>query len=117
MSKSYHLTTVQQWIEEVCKSDLYPQFIIQIQKDLNRAGIDYIIKSENSKMLFSEIANLLLGKLHNDFNEFLNLLYAVDVSETKIRQLNSEKSIDIAEYATYLVLKREWQKVWYRNKR
>lgn len=116
MSSPYHPAAVKQWVEEVCKSDLYPQFIIQIQKDLNRAGMNYSIKSEKPQILFSEIANLLLDKLHNDFNEFLNLLYAVDVSETEIRKLNSENSTDIAEYATYLILKREWQKVWYRNK-
>lgn len=116
MSESYNLATGKQLIEEICKSDFYPQFIAQIQKDLNRAGMDHVIKSEKPRQLFSEIASLLLEKLHNDFNEFLNLLYAVDVSEKEIRQLDSESSINIAEYVTYLILKREWQKVWYRNR-
>lgn len=103
-------------MDEVSNSDLYPQFMMQLQKDLNRAGIDYSIKSEKPQDLFSEIAHLLMDKLQNAFNEYLNLLYAVDVSENKIRSLDSENSVDIAEYATYLILKREWQKVWYRNR-
>ncbi|WP_148639291.1 hypothetical protein [Aquimarina longa] len=112
----YTLVIKQQLIDEFTNSDLYPQFLIQIQKDLNRAGIDYIIESKKPQSLFSEITRLLIEKLQNAFNEYLNLLYAVDVSEDKIKSLNSEDSIDIAEYAAYLILKREWQKVWYRNK-
>ena len=115
MSKLYNPATAKQLIDEVCKSDLYSQFIVQIQKDLNRAGIDHTLKTNKPKELFSEIAHLLLEKIQNTFNEYLNLLYAVDVSEVKIRELDSENSIDIVEYATYLILKREWQKVWLRN--
>ncbi|MBG6133642.1 hypothetical protein IWQ47_005114 [Aquimarina sp. EL_43] len=116
MSNRYSLITAKQLIDEVSNSDLYPQFLAQLQKDLNRAGIDYDIKSKTPQDLFSEVAYLLVEKLQNAFNEYLNLLYAVDVSETKIRSLDSEDSVDIAEYAAYLILKREWQKVWYRNK-
>jgi flavorubredoxin len=113
----YNITTAKQLIDEVVGSELYPQFIAQLQKDLNRAGIDYIIENKRPNDLFSEIVYLLTEKLQNAFNEYLNLLYAVDVSEAKIRSMDSENSVDIAEYATYLILKREWQKVWYRNKR
>ncbi|EZH71435.1 hypothetical protein ATO12_07505 [Aquimarina atlantica] len=116
MSNKYNLITTKQLIDEVSNSDLYPQFLAQLQKDLNRAGIDYDIKSKTPQDLFSEVTYLLVEKLQNAFNEYLNLLYAVDVSETKIRSLDSEDSVDIAEHATYLILKREWQKVWYRNK-
>ncbi|WP_103069831.1 hypothetical protein [Aquimarina sediminis] len=115
MSK-YSITTAKQLIDEVGNSDLYPQFMAQVQKDLNRAGIDYTIKSKKPQELFPEIGSLLIEKLQNAFNEYINLLYAVDVSEVEIKNLRSEDSVDIAEYATYLILKREWQKVWYRNK-
>ncbi|GGX24711.1 hypothetical protein [Aquimarina muelleri] len=115
MSKSYNLVAADKLLEEVRESELYSQVVMQIQKDLNRAGMDHTIKSEKPQGLFLEIVNLLLEKLHNDFNEFLNLLYAVDVSESEIKKLDSEDSTDIAKYATYLILKREWQKVWYRN--
>ncbi|WP_146052695.1 hypothetical protein [Aquimarina sp. I32.4] len=105
-----------QWIDEVSESDLYPKFLMQLQKDFDRAGIDYSIKSKMPRDLFSEMVHVLLDKLQNAFNEYLNLLYAVDVSESKIRAIKSEDSVEITEYATYLILKREWQKVWFRNK-
>ncbi|WP_108868113.1 hypothetical protein [Aquimarina aquimarini] len=116
MSEKYDLTVVNQWIDEISESDLYPNFLIQLQKDLGRAGIDYCIKSKAPRDLFSEIAHVLLDKLQNAFNEYLNLLYAVDVSEAKVRAIDSENSEDIAEHVTYLILQREWQKVWFRNK-
>ncbi|WP_234387158.1 hypothetical protein [Aquimarina sp. Aq78] len=116
MSSKYSLITAKQLMDEVSNSDLYPQFLMQLQKDLNRAGIDYDIKSKAPENLFSEVVYLLIEKLQNAFNEYLNLLYAVDVSEAEIRNLDSEDSVDMAEYATYLILKREWQKVWYRNR-
>lgn len=116
MSDQYSIIIKDQLMDTISKSDLYPQFLSQIQKDLNRAGIDYvIIETTDPKKLFKEIQQLIFQKLENEFNEYLNLLYAVDVSEVKVRNIKSEHSSDISAYATYLVLKREWQKVWYRN--
>lgn len=115
MSNKNNLTSVKQLLNEVFDSKLYPQFLIQLQKDINRAGIDYSIKNTEPLKVFSEIRNLLNEKLQNTFNDYVNLLYAVDVSEAKIRNTRLEDSKAIAEYATYLILKREWEKVCYRN--
>ncbi|WP_344927300.1 hypothetical protein [Aquimarina addita] len=104
-------------INTISNSELYPQFVSQIQKDLNRAGIDYtIVRVSNPKELFEEIQRLIFEKLTHNFNEYLNWLYAVDVSEVEVRNIKSEHSKDISQKVTYLILKREWQKVWYRNK-
>ncbi len=115
MSEKYDITLVRNLLEEVSKNDLYPQLVMQLQKDINRAGIDYIISPEiKAKDLVLTIQDLLLDRLQNGFNEYMNLLYAVDVSEAAIRNFESEKIDDIAAYATYLILKREWKKVWLR---
>ncbi|MDH7445502.1 hypothetical protein [Aquimarina sp. 2201CG14-23] len=107
----------EQLIEEVVSSNLYPQLIQQLQKDIHRAGIEHTIGDQlNPKELFLNIENLLFEKLNNAFNEYLNLLYAVDVSEKAVRNFQSEDSLDISQYTTYLILKREWQKIYYRNK-
>ncbi|WP_025741330.1 hypothetical protein [Aquimarina pacifica] len=117
MSKNYNLLSTKQWLEEVSGSELYPQFLMQLQKDINRAGIDYVLESKEPWEVFVELENLISNKLQDSggFHEYVNLLYAVDVSETKIRNLDSEDSFDISKYATYLILKREWQKVGFRN--
>ncbi|WP_299223106.1 hypothetical protein [uncultured Aquimarina sp.] len=116
MSKHPNIVLIEQLMEQVSESDLYPQLILQLQKDLNRAGIDYEVnKNSTFKELFLEIEQLLLEKINNAFNDFLNLLYAVDVSERDIKNCDSEESITVGRYATYLILKREWQKIYYRN--
>ncbi len=116
MSDEYNIALMDNLIVEVTQSNLYPQVLRQLQKDIDRAGIDYKIDPKiKPKDLIVVINELLLSALQHAFNEYLNLLYAVDVSEAEIRNFKSEKAEDIAGYATYLILKREWKKVWYRG--
>ena len=50
------------------------------------------------------------------FAEYLNLLYIIDVSEEQIKKLDGSDLVELSEQVAFLVLKREWQKVWFRNK-
>lgn len=103
-------------MDQISRSDVYSLLILQLQKDLNRAGIEYEVNQNVApEELFLEIEQLVLEKLNNAFNEYLNLLYAVDVSERDIKNCKSEESKVIAKYATYLILRREWQKIYFRN--
>ena len=63
-------------------------------------------------MLHETIYKLIQDK----FSEYLNLLYIVDVAEQKVRELDGSDILKLSEEITFLVLQREWQKVWYRNK-
>ncbi len=115
MSEKFDIILVRDLLDEVSEFDLYPQLVLQLQKDINRAGIEYTINPEiKAKDLVRAVQELLLDRLQNEFNEYMNLLYAVDVSEAAMRNFESEKIDDIAAYATYLILKREWKKVWLR---
>jgi len=101
---------------EVDATDLYPKLLQQLQKDIDRAAIHYDIDMKvTPKDLIKAMHTLLIALLQESFNDYLNLLYAVDVSEAKLKDFASEKIEDIARYATYLILKREWQKVWFRH--
>ncbi len=116
MSSNDHIVEIGKLFTEAVKADLYPQLVTQLQKDLLRAGIDYTIDPDiKSDDLVLELKNLLYNTLQYAFNDYLNLLYAVDVSEAEIRDFASEKTEDIASYTAYLILKREWKKVWLRN--
>ena len=53
--------------------------------------------------------------IQNKFNEYLNLLYIIDVSEDQIKKLDGFDRIQLAEQVSFLILKREWQKVWFRK--
>ena len=43
-------------------------------------------------------------------------LYIIDVPEEQIKSLDGSDLVELAEQVAFLVLKREWQKVWFRNK-
>ncbi len=116
MSKNDPNVAVDELFDEVAKTDLYPKLLKQLQKDINRAGMDHKIDPKiTSSNLVLELKDLLYDRLQYAFNDYLNLLYAVDVSEAEIRNFESENTEDIAMYTAYLILKREWKKVWLRN--
>ncbi len=117
MSKNDNVLSAKELLDEVYDSVLYPQFLAQLQKDIHRAGINYTITKNEPWDIFIELEQLIACRLQSSegFHEYVNLLYAVDVSEYQIRNLQSDKSNDIATYAAFLILKREWQKVCFRN--
>ena len=104
-------------LSEAEKENLYLKLIEQINKDFNLAneGIDFpksISPNELKIQLHEKIYRLIQYK----FAEYLNLLYIIDVSEDQIRKLDGSDIIVLSEQVTYLILRREWQKVWFKNK-
>jgi hypothetical protein len=98
------------------KENLYLNLIEQINKDFNLAneGIDFplsISPDELKIQLHEKIYRMIQYK----FAEYLNLLYIIDVSEIEIKKLDGSDLIILAEQVSFLILKREWQKVWFRN--
>jgi hypothetical protein len=52
-----------------------------------------------------------------DFNRLVSLLYRIDVSETKLKQLLRENSgVDAGGIIARLILERQWQKIETRRK-
>ena len=104
-------------LQEAVTTDLYSKLLQQLQKDMIRAGIDYTIPATiTPEVLVVELCDLVQQKMRYHFNEYLNFLYAVDVSEQEVKKCTSEDVEDIAIYVTSLILKREWKKVYYRNR-
>jgi len=95
---------------------LYKKLIIQLNKDFLRANltVDFpeTISPEDLKNQLQKIVAKLMDE---QFPEYLNLLYIIDVSEKKIRELNMESSKNITAENVYLILLREWQKVWFKE--
>jgi hypothetical protein len=50
------------------------------------------------------------------FAEYLNLLYIIDVPEETVKQLDGSDLVELSEQVAFLILKREWMKVWFRNR-
>jgi hypothetical protein len=62
-------------------------------------------------MLHETVYQLIQDK----FSDYLNLLYIIDVSEQKVRELDGSDTLRLSEEVTFLILQREWQKVWFKN--
>ena len=104
-------------LEEAEKEALYLKLIEQINKDFNLAneGIDFPMSVSPHEMkiqLHEKVYRLIQYK----FAEYLNLLYIIDVAEDQIKKLDGSDLVVLAEQVAFLILKREWQKVWFRNR-
>ncbi len=116
MSDKPQSLPVQQLLQEITTANLYSKLVAQLQKDMLRAEVDHILKDNITPTnLVVELQNLILEMVQGDFNQYLNLLYMVDVSETEMKKGGTKDIYEIVEQATYLILKREWKKVYYRN--
>nr|WP_321229147.1 hypothetical protein [uncultured Psychroserpens sp.] len=103
-------------ISKTTELELYSKLVKQVNKDFLLANIDLdfdedILPSSLKYLLHEVVFKLIQEK----FAEYLNLLYIVDVSEEKIRKLDGSDALKLSEQVTFLILQREWQKVWYRN--
>ena len=109
-------STFESLVQEAEALQLYHQLIKQVNKDFLLANIDLdfeddILPSSLKYLLHEVIYRLIQEK----FVDYLNLLYIVDVSEEKIKQLDGSDTLQLSEQVTFLILQREWQKVWFKN--
>lgn len=109
-------STFTELVEEATKKDLYKKLIHQLNKDFLYANIDLefndgVLPSSLKFTLHETIYRLINEK----FADYLNLLYIIDVSEDKIRQLDGSDMLLLSEQVAFLILQREWQKVWYKS--
>lgn len=97
---------------------LYNKLVAQLKKDFALANIDIDISAVHIEcktlkgVLLEKIYYLILQK----FTDYLNLLYIVDVPEKVFKEIKVTDALEVAEQVTFLILKRELQKVWLRAK-
>lgn len=95
---------------------LYRNLIQQLNKDLLYANVDLEFDNEvlptSLKLILQETVYNLINER---FADYLNLLYIIDVPEHKVKQLDGSDALKLSDQVTFLILLREWQKVWYKN--
>lgn len=96
--------------------DLYPDLVSQLQKDFVSANVyvDFapgITPVELKTRVLEKVYYLIMEK----FPDYLNLLYIVDVPENVVKSIEATDVVEISEQVTFEILKREWQKVWFRH--
>ena len=109
-------STFEDLVKQASKIDLYDKLIKQLNKDFLLANIDFDI---NEKILPAELKlqlhEITYKLIQEKFSDYLNLLYIIDVSEEEIKQLDGSNILKLSEEVAFLILKREWKKVWFKN--
>ena len=109
-------TTFEDLIQEANQLDLYKKLIKQLNKDFLYANIDLEFDEEVLPLSLKLILHETVYKLIQEkFADYLNLLYIIDVPEKKVKQLDGSDMVKLSEQVTFLILQREWQKVWFKS--
>ena len=103
-------------LSEAEKQNLYSKLIEQINKDFNFANeaVDFP-QSTTTQELKVQLHEKIYRLIQYKFAEYLNLLYIIDVPEETVKQLDGTDLVELSEQVSFLILKREWMKVWFRN--
>jgi hypothetical protein len=112
-----NFTNSLQLLEVVQKEQLYKELVLQIKKDFELANVPIKLTTDISP---EELKTVLHEKVYvlivERFEQYLNLLYVVDIPESEVRKIVPSDAVDISAEVSLLLLKREWQKVWFKNK-
>jgi len=106
-----------QLLQTVQQENAYVKVVEQLNKDMYMAALDIEFPTDISpaslvKNLQMQLETLLLRQ----YDDYLNLMYRVDVQEADLLKLNGLFAEDLLKEITFLILKREWQKVYFRSK-
>ena len=99
------------------EKSLFVQLVKQLQKDFLLANILWDTPNDiTGSELVSSLHEKLYYLIMERFPEYLNLLYVIDIPEKEFQHLEITDAVEVADQMTFIVLKREFQKVWFRNK-
>jgi len=95
---------------------LLQEVVGQINKDFRLQGFDveFSGKGETAyRELSDQLKPVIEYMLENQTEKFWNLIYGIDLSESKVRRIlfGTDQEIDAIKELTDLILKRELQKV------
>ena len=94
--------------------------MLQLQKDYGRAGLDFPIPekhllAEDIPEIFSTLKEGIYRLLMEYFDQYLNLMYAVDIPEREFQGIDPADTVEASHQLSGLILKREWQKIQWRR--
>ena len=99
------------------KDNLYPKLIEQLNKDFRLAGVNEEFSSSiQPENLHNYLHKVVHDIINNQFSDYLNLLYRIDISESKLSKLDGSNLEELSNQVSYLILKRECQKVLFKNR-
>ncbi len=113
---SWELQNLKDLTVQAERENLLEALIVQTNKDFQLANhpLDISIKATPEEIIRA-VHQKVYDLMQFQFTEYLNLLYIVDVKESKIKAIASADLLEISEQVTFLLLQRIWQKVYLRK--
>ena len=112
-----HFANAVQLLRYAEEKELFNKLVQQLKKDFVLANISFDIKQNIS---VTDLKELLQEKIYvllmERFPEYLNLLYIVDVPENLFKELRVTDAVEVSDQVGFLILKREFQKVCFKEK-
>jgi len=106
----------QELLNHIEATSLYQDLVNQLNKDFEIIGTDINFSdTKNPQDLFDFLQEVISTLLEKHFDVFLNLLYRIDIDENKIKTIINQMAENTEQQITFIILKREWQKVWFRK--
>ncbi len=106
-----------EYLQEAENKEFLKKLILQIRKDAQMVGVDFELNEESSPIgLVNYLQYFLSNLVRNDFAAYVNFLYRVDISEKQLMNLQDLEISILVNNIAILLLKKEWQKVWFRSK-
>mgnify|MGYP003661952895 CR=1 FL=1 len=104
-------------LQKVDAENLYQNLIQQLNKDFQLSNLSENFEISNTPIQLKEkLSKIILNLITNYYDDYLNFLYRVDVPEKELVALKVENLDTTINQITYLILKREYQKVWFKNR-
>jgi hypothetical protein len=107
--------TTDQLLKEAASIQLYGKLLEQVNKDFNFANesVDFHPNTTPEELKI-QLNEKVFRLIQYHYAELLNLLYIIDVPEENVKQLDGTDTVELAKQLSYLILRREWMKVWFR---
>jgi hypothetical protein len=116
-----NFTDAGELLDYAVKSGRLKLLLSQLQKDYERANISFpllgAIGSEpDPSRILQDLRESLYFLLMERFDQYLNLMYAIDVPEREFKGINVTDAVEVATQVTFLLLRREWKKIEFRTR-
>ena len=97
--------------------NLYLQLIQQLNKDFHLTNLSVKFSPETTPVdLKKSLQGVLLQLITDQYDDYLNLMYRIDISENDLLKIEGDQLSVTIEQITFLILKREYQKVWFKSR-
>lgn len=106
-----------EFLNIVESENLFQNLILQLNKDFQLSNLSESFELSNTPIQLKEqLSKIIVKLLTKNYDDYLNFLYRVDVPEKELLTVKGTNFEATINQITFLILKREYQKVWFKNR-